>query len=270
MPDLPSIPELLVERREFVLTATLNRPEHKNALNGAVIEGLAALCAHLNGESGVRALVLRGAGGTFCAGGDIKDFGRQLMTAAPAAGEADPLVAMNRRFGSLLEAMDALPQVVVTVVEGAAFAGALGLIAVSDVALAASDAKFSISETTLGLVPAQIAPFLARKMGPAAARRLALTATRFDPAVAKEAGLVSDIASPADLDADLLRILTDIGRCEPKALDATKTILRRAAPVDPALLDDAAEAFAASLRGPGREGAAAFASKASPPWVKTP
>jgi isohexenylglutaconyl-CoA hydratase len=267
MPHLPTIPELLVERRDFVVTATINRPEHKNALNGAVIEGLAAACGHLVEARDVRALVLRGAGGTFCAGGDIKDFGRQLMTAEPAAGEADPLVAMNRRFGSLLEALDALPQVVVTVVEGAAFAGALGLIAVSDVALAASDARFSISETTLGLVPAQIAPFLARKMG-SAARRLALTATRFDAAVARDAGLVSDIAAPADLDAYLLRILTDIGRCEPKALAATKAILRHAAPIEPALLDEAAEAFAASLRGAGREGAAAFAAKASPPWVK--
>lgn len=267
MPDLPDIPDLKIARARSVLFVTFNRPEQKNALNGAIIEGLVQVCAHLAHETGVRALILRGAGGTFCAGGDIKDFGRQLMTAAPTAGEADPLVASNRRFGDLLLALDALPQVVVSVVEGAAFAGGLGFLAVSDVVIAARDAKFSISETTLGLVPAQIAPFLVRKMGPAEARRLALTAIRFDALEARQAGLVSEVAD--DVDAALLRTLNAVGRCEPRALAETRAILRRAAPVDPKLLDAAAEAFARTLRGAGREGAAAFASKQPPPWAET-
>jgi len=267
MPELPDISDLKIARTRSVLTVAFNRPEQKNALNGAIIEGLGAVCAHLARETGVRALVLRGAGGTFCAGGDIKDFGRQLMTAAPEKGEADPLVASNRRFGDLLLALDALPQVVVSAVEGAAFAGGLGFLAVSDVVLAARDAKFAISETTLGLVPAQIAPFLSRKMGIANARRLALTAIRFGAEEARAVGLVSEVAE--DVDAALLQTLNAVGRCEPCALAETKAILRRASPVDPKLLEEAAEAFARTLRGAGREGATAFAAKQPPPWSET-
>ncbi len=116
--------DLLIERRRSVVVATLDRPQAKNALNAAIVEGLFALCHELANDSSARALVLRGAGGTFCAGGDIKEFAGQMIAPDPAPGEPDPVEASNRRFGDLLLKLDALPQAVVSVVEGAAFGGA--------------------------------------------------------------------------------------------------------------------------------------------------
>lgn len=265
----PSTADIILENRQSALFATFNRPQAKNALNAAIIDGLFDLCDRLRDDREIRMLVLRGAGGTFCAGGDIKEFAAQLMAAEPAPGDNDPVEKGNRRFGDLLLKLDALPQVMVSVVEGAAFGGAMGFIAVSDVAIAAADAKFSLSETTLGLPPAQIGPFVVRKLGLFQARRLALTGARFGAEEARAAGLVDRIVAPPEVDGALAALLTEIGRCEPSAIAATKSIFNRAArAVDPEELDAAARDFARCLRGAGRDGAAAFAQKKSPPWVE--
>lgn len=259
--------DLLIERRKSVVIATLNRPQAKNALNAEILDGLFALADLLAIDASARALVLRGAEGTFCAGGDIKEFASQMMAADPLPGERDPVAISNRRFGDLLLKLDALPQVVVSVVEGAAFGGAMGFIAVSDVAIAAPDARFSLSETTLGLVPAQIGPFVVRKIGLFNARRLALTGARFDAAEALRNGFIDEIA--ANIEGALAGTLNAALRCEPAANAATKRIFNNAArSVDPKELDAAAKEFARALRGAGRRGAAAFAQKQPAPWVE--
>lgn len=266
---LPDLTDILLEWRQSTLFATLNRPAAKNALNAAMVDSLFQLCDWLDDHRQVRALVLRGAGGTFCAGGDIKDFAAQLMAPEPKSGEADPIEIANRRFGDLLLRLDQLPQVVVSLVEGAAFGGAMGFVAISDVVLAASNAKFSLSETTLGLPPAQIGPFVVRKSGLFNARRLALTGARFGAEEALRTGLVDRVESAGDIEAALFGLLTEIGRCEPAANTATKRIFSRAArAVDPGELDAAAKDFARCLRGAGRKGAAAFAQKQQPSWVE--
>lgn len=265
----PVLTDILIEHRQSTLIAALNRPHAMNALNAAMVEGLISLCGWLRESLDVRALVLRGAGGTFCAGGDIKEFAAHMMAGEPAPGEDDLVEKANRRFGDLLLALDALPQIVVSLIEGAAFGGAMGFIAVSDVAIAAEGAKFSLSETTLGLPPAQIGPFVVRKIGLFNARRLALTGARFGADEALRAGLVDRIAAPSEIEAALAATLDEIGRCEPAANAATKRIFNRAArPVDPAELDAAAAEFAKCLRGAGRAGAAAFAQKQPPGWVE--
>lgn len=260
--------DLLIERRQSAVFATLNRPQTKNALNAEIVDGLLQLCDALAADASARALVLRGAGGSFCSGGDVKEFASQMMAPEPALGERDPVELSNRRFGDLLLMLDALPQAVISVIEGAAFGGAMGFIAVSDVAIAASDAKFSLSETTLGLAPAQIGPFVVRKIGLFNARRLALTGQRFGAETALRTGFVDEVS--ADIDAALAQTLNAVGRCEPAANAATKRIFNAAArSVDPAELDAAAREFARCLRGAGRRGAAAFAQKGAPDWVET-
>ncbi len=260
--------DLLIERRKSAVFATLNRPQAKNALNAEIVDGLFALCDLLAIDGSARALILRGTAGSFCAGGDIKEFAAQMMSADPSPGERDPVEVSNRRFGDLLLKLDALPQAVISVVEGAAFGGAMGFIAVSDVAIAAPDAKFSLSETTLGLVPAQIGPFVVRKIGLFNTRRLALTGQRFGAEEAMRAGLVDRVA--VDVDKALIETLNAIGRCEPAANAATKRVVNAAArSVDPKELDAAAREFARCLRGAGRRGAAAFAQKQPPDWVET-
>ncbi|MEM6415433.1 MAG: enoyl-CoA hydratase-related protein [Pseudomonadota bacterium] len=262
--------DILLSRQQSTLTVTLNRPQAKNALNRAIVEGLFALLEALPAASDVRTVVLRGAGNTFCAGGDIKDFAKQMIAPDPEPGSEDPVRIGNRAFGSILQKLDQLPQVLISVVEGAAFGGAMGFLSVSDVVIASPDAKFSLSETTLGIPPAQIGPFVVRKIGLFNARRLALTGARFGAEEAADVGLVNTVSDQGGVDAALVDVLNAIGRCEPNAVAATKHLLSAAAPaIDDQQLDDASDDFVSCLRGAGRQGAAAFASKQTPPWVET-
>lgn len=274
MSALPETSTLLLAREGARLHVTFNRPEVKNALTGEVVQELLQVAAFLEGARDIGAVVLRGAGGTFCAGGDIKGFMAQFKTPAPAAGEPDPIAVQNRRFGAFLARFDRLPQTIVVAVEGAAFGGGLGLASIGDVVLCRADARFALSETGLGVVPAQIAPFVARRVGVSEARRLALTGMRFDGREAGRIGLVHHVCEDAAaFEATLAKVLADIGRCAPGANAATKRLLLAslATPLD-ALLDDAASAFAAALRSAeGREGVTAFLEKRPAAWVdKTP
>lgn len=270
MSALPTADTLLLSRDGSCLHVSLNRPETRNALTGEVVQELLSVVEFLEGAADIGTVVLRGAGGTFCAGGDIKGFMAQFNTPAPAAGERDPIAVQNRRFGAFLERFDSLPQTIVVAVEGAAFGGGLGLASIGDVALCRADARFAMSETGLGVVPAQIAPFVARRVGVAAARRLALTGMRFDGREAGRIGLVHYVCDSAQaLEATLAKVLADINRCAPGANAATKRLLLASGvtPLD-ALLDEAALAFAAALRGAeGREGVTAFLEKRPAAWV---
>jgi isohexenylglutaconyl-CoA hydratase len=267
---LPAFENLKVERRGSQLHVTLNRPDARNALSREMVRELLAVADLLESDDATSCVVLRGADGTFCAGGDIKGFMASFNSPPPAPGEKDSIARGNRDFGTFLSRFEALPQTVVAVVEGAAFGGGLGLMCVADVVLATADARFALTETSLGVPPAQIAPFVAARIGVARARRLALTGMRFDGREAVRIGLV-DIACEDQhaLEATLAKLLADINRCAPKANAATKRLLLASVttPRD-RLLDDAAEAFAQALRGPeGREGVTAFLEKRRAAWV---
>ncbi len=269
MTALPNLTDIVLEQRQSTLIATLNRPNTRNALTAAMVEGLAALCDWLAANREIRVFVLRGAGGCFCAGGDIKEFGDQLMLPEPPPDAVDPVAKGNRVFGDLLLKLDAVPQVFITLVEGAAFGGANGLISVADISIADAATKFSLSETALGVVPAQIGPFVLRKIGLFGARRLALTGAHFSAVEALRLGLVDKVVTGDALDAALLDSLNAVGRCEPEANAATKRVFNAAGPrIDPAVLDMAANEFAACLRGRGKDGAMAFAAKKAPDWVE--
>lgn len=270
MTALPDCASLKLARDGSCLHVTLNRPESRNALTGEVVQELLAVAAHLEAAADIGAVVLRGADGTFCAGGDIRGFMAQFNTAAPAPGEPDPIAVQNRRFGAFLQRFDRLPQTIVVAVEGAAFGGGLGLACIGDVTLCRADARFAMSETGLGIVPAQIAPFVARRVGVPEARRLALTGLRFDGREAGRIGLAHQVCdTEADFAAALEKLMADISRCAPGANAATKRLLLASltTPLEP-LLDDAALAFAAALRGPeGREGVTAFLAKRPAAWA---
>jgi isohexenylglutaconyl-CoA hydratase len=273
MTDLPACKSLLLAREGSRLHVTLNRPETRNALTGEVIQELLAVVGFLEGARDIGAVVLRGASGTFCAGGDIRGFKAQFETPPPAPGEKDPIAVQNRRFGAFLERFDSLPQIIVLAIEGAAFGGGLGLAAIGDVVIATADTRFAMSETGLGIVPAQIAPFVAQRIGVSEARRLALTGLRFDGREAGRIGLVHYVCDDsAALEAKLAAVLAEIGRCAPGANAATKRLLLASRTTAlAALLDDAADAFAVALRGSeGREGVAAFLEKRAALWVDKP
>ncbi|MDX5373259.1 MAG: isohexenylglutaconyl-CoA hydratase [Pseudomonadaceae bacterium] len=265
MAELPNCQTLLLEQVEGVLYVTLNRPDSRNAMSLAVVEELRAVLRAVRHDQGVRALVLRGAGGHFCAGGDIKD-----MASARAKG-GDAYRELNRAFGSLLEEAQCAPQVLVAVLEGAVLGGGFGLACVSDIAIAHQDAKFGLPETSLGILPAQIAPFVVRRIGLTQARRLALTAARFDGAEALRLGLVH--FSEADDQALVERLaecLQQVRQCAPGANAATKALLLATETEHlGSLLDHAAGQFAeAVLSSEGMEGTMAFVQKRKPAWAQ--
>ena len=268
--DLPPFETLLLRREGRILHVTLNRPDARNALSREMVRELTALTMALENDSATRAIVVRGAGGTFCAGGDIRGFMASFKSPPPKAGERDSVALGNREFGTFMTRFEALPQTIVMVVEGAAFGGGLGLLCAGDVVLCAADAKFALSETGLGIPPAQIAPFVAARIGVARTRALALTGTRFDGREAERIGLVDRAyANTAALDGALDVTLAEIARCAPGANAAIKRLLLagRTLPRDE-LLDQSADAFAACLRGPeGQEGVTAFLEKRKPKWA---
>lgn len=249
-----------------VWTITLNRPESRNAMSLQMVSELRSVLAAAQAAAGARALVLRGAGGHFCSGGDIRDMAAAQGREAAAPGA---LAEVNAAFGELCVAFASTGLAVVAVVEGTVMGGGFGLACVADVVLATPSASFRLPETSLGVVPAQIAPFLVERLGYAEARRLAVTGARLDARTALALRLVHELHDASKLDEALSRVLGDILHCAPNALAATKALLARARFEAPArLVDHAAEVFARSALGPeGSEGTAAFLQKRKPSWA---
>jgi isohexenylglutaconyl-CoA hydratase len=257
---------LQVERRGAFWFARLNRPDKRNALSEPMLAALLQLCERLESDSDARALVLWGAGGHFCAGAD---FGRFLeLLAAPAGAGADPIVAHNRHFGAVLERLAALPVATLGVVRGAAMGGGCGLAAVMDRVIATDDATFALPETTLGVIPAQIAPFIARRAGATEARWLMLCAARLDARSAAQAGLADAVVTTAALPDAVRSELQRLAAAEPAALRATRRLACRNLELPlSAALDAAARDFAAQLRtGAAQEGIAASRERRAPAW----
>jgi isohexenylglutaconyl-CoA hydratase len=263
---LPSGTDTLIfERKGGNLTIWLNRPEVKNALSIEMTEGLYSTLKQVENDRTIRTIVLRGKGGFFCAGADLNDF-----QSVAQQGSAIDVAKGNRSFGFLMSQLNEQPQVVIILVEGAAIGGGLGLACVADVTLVMSDARFRLSETSLGIPPAQIAPFVTERVGLMQARRLMLTGARFNGDDAVALGIAHDHAPSVDeLEAKVQKILHQISACAPEANAVTKSILFETLrkPRGEAL-DFAAERFAGCILGQeGQEGVSAFVEKRRPYWV---
>ncbi len=264
MSTLPVCQTLSLEPHNGVLHITLNRPECRNAMSLQMVAELRSVLAAVRDDRGVRALVIGGAGGHFCAGGDIKDMAGARGQGASAYRE------LNRTFGALLQEVQHAPQVVVTVLQGAVLGGGFGLACVSDVAMADHQAQFGLPETSLGLLPAQIAPFVVQRIGLTQARRLALTAARFDGIQAHRMGLVHFVEQDAQALAERLdEVLAHVLCCAPGANALTKQLLLASvAQPSEELLDQAAEWFSEAVTGTeGTEGTVAFVQKRKPGWA---
>lgn len=268
MPDALLIDRAPLGAGLFCETWTLNDPASRNALTDALVDALLAACQRARDDAALRGVVLRGAGGHFCAGGSLGGFAKTIGQPLDA-GVPDPLVPLNRRFGTLLQALCGLPQWLVVAVEGAAMGGGLGLACCGDLVLADTGAQFGAPEVTLGLVPAQIAPFVVRRLGPAAARRWLLSGARSGAVAAQQAGLVDEVVVDGTMDEAVQATVQRLATTAPQAIAVTKQLLlqvQSALPL-PALLDDAAHLFARALRGPeAPQGLAAFAARKAPPW----
>lgn len=256
---------LLFERRDGAAFVTLNRPASRNAMSLEMVRELIDALDQA-GKTGARMVVLQGAGGHFCSGGDIKD----MSASPPTDGGADPIIEVSTRFGEMCAIYGASDLPIVALVEGAVMGGGFGLACVADVTIARETAVFRLPETGLGIVPAQIEPFLLERLGYSQAKRLCVTGGKVTASEALDIGLVHVLADgDAAASEHLSRVMGDIRKCAPNAVAATKRLLRKgrhAAPAD--LIGHAAEVFTAAVRSEeGAEGMTAFIEKRPAKWA---
>ena len=254
-----------IETARGVAVLWLNRPEVRNAFNEIMIAELTSAFGELEADPEVRAVVLAGRGKVFCAGADLNWMKR--------TGEMDFEGNLKdaMAFGAMLKRLHDLKKPTVVRVHGAAFAGAMGLIAACDIAVASTDTEFSVSEVRLGLTPATISPYVLAAMGERAARRYFLTAERFPAAEAYRIGFVQELVQIDELDAAVNAILGQLVQGAPGAQAVTKdlihSVVRR--PITPELVNDMADRIArARASEEGKEGVRAFFEKRHPAWLQ--
>ncbi len=262
-----------LERDGVVARLTLSRPDRRNALTHAMMLELEHAFTTLRQDKTCRALVLRGAGGNFSAGGDLEAMADMppLPEKGPANGGIDPLLPAYRQFGDALLALNELPQATIAIVEGSAVGGGFGMACCSDVVILHDSARFGMPEPKVGFIPSQIIPFVARRIGEGAARDLAVTGRVIDAREAHRLGIGRHFcANTAEINRTLRAVLDDVLKLEPEAVAAVKRlVLRCAAADDRAVLDDAAETLVGLLRRPqASEGIRHFMAKTSPSWAK--
>ena len=267
MTDLPPVSTLELDLQSGWLTVWFNQPKIRNALTSEMTADLRRTLEAVREDRAVRGITLRGRGGFFCAGGDLKSFDRM----AEGGMARDDIRDFSVDAGRLFALVNGMPQVVVGVVEGAAYAGGLGLVCCCDVLIAEADAKFATTEVMIGLSPAQIARFIVDRVGLAKARRLLITGERFDGRQAMAFSMVDFIGDDAtELDAIEAKVRSQVLRCGPEAVEATKALLLRvpfAKSPDDAILD-AANVFADRLSSAeGQEGVRSFVEKRKPAWA---
>jgi len=267
MTPLPQTETLLLSLNDGWLTITLNTPENRNALTELLAGELRKTLENVREDRTVRGIILRGNGGVFCAGGDLKAFSAGLQGDA----SIESIAQMNRNGGELFALINTMPQVVVAFIEGAAIAGGLGMACCADIVAATKEAKFSLTETQLGITPAQIAPYVVQRLGLMVARRFMLTGARFTGSDAGEMGLadyvVDDASGFAAVEAD---ITSAVKRCAPGANAVTKELVLASTHLDAnAMTTLAATRFAECLLSDeGREGVTAFVQKRKPKWAQ--
>lgn len=248
-----------------VASIMLNRPEAHNALSNQMVDELLRCVVSLREDAeyrGLRALVLRSAGTTFCAGGDLRDM------VAPLSAEEDR--AAIARVDELLRAVNELPVVVVARVQGAAMGGGLGLVCVSDIAVAGYSATFGLPEVRLGIAPSMISPYVVARVGVTRARHLMLTGGRLDYMAAFEYCLIQHYCSDNELDVRINAVLRDVLQCAPESLRETKRLLHYLDTHNDTL--DYRVDLLRRLRSSdeARQGVQAFLEKKPAPWVIEP
>lgn len=255
---------LLLSVDKGVATLTLNRPEIHNAFDDALIATLTQRYEALDKDDGVRMVILAANGASFSAGADL-NWMRRMAGYTEAENLADA-----GRLAALLRTIDRLSKPTIARVQGSVFAGGLGLIAANDIVIAAAPALFAITEVRIGLFPAVISPYLLRAMGAREARRLFLTAERFDATEARRIGLVHEVVAPEKLDEAVARIVTLLKGNSPQAMAASKELVRAVdKPLDDDVIAYTARAIATQrASADGVEGLTSFLEKRKPRWAQ--
>jgi len=264
MTDAMNLQRLKVTVDGYVARVTLDRPDVRNAFDEATIVELTAAFRALADDASIRVIILAANGPAFCAGADL-NWMKRMAAYSDAENRADAL-----GLATMLNTLYACNKPVIAQVQGDAYAGGMGLVAVADMAICAESAHFCLSEAKLGLMPATIAPYVIRAIGARASHRYFVTAERFDAAEALRIGLVHQVVAADALNAAVDAVAAAIVANSPNAVRECKQLVVDLAgkPIDEALISDTADRIARiRASDEGREGVRSFLEKRKPSWL---
>lgn len=262
--DPPMSQALQLDRDGPLARLRMTRAQVHNAFDAGLIAELTAALGEVASDPAIRVLVLEAEGASFSAGADL-NWMRGMAAASEAENREDSLA-----LARLMRALDELPKPTIARVQGAAFGGGVGLIACCDIAVGATEAKFGLTESKLGLLPAVISPYVIAAIGSRNARRYFATAEIFDAAEAQRIGLLHEVVAADALDAAVQRQVDLLLKAGPVAAASAKQLVRAVcAHTDGARHDADNAALIARLRvsPEGQEGLSAFLDKRKPNWT---
>lgn len=267
MTKFPKLKTIDLEISNKWITIWLNRPKVKNAFSEKMVDELIEVLFLIGSKQEFRGIKIKGRGNTFCSGGDLKEFKLNFQKNPISINE---IKITNKKIGTMLSSLQNIPQTVLSLVDGVAFAGGLGIVCSSDIVIVTSKAKFAISETRLGLPPAQIAPFVVSRLGLTNARRLMLTGSVFSCEEALKIGLADYIVKDEiELEKKSLEVMNEINKCGPQASLATKKMLVACQLEKKGNLSDIAASIFSEcmISEEAKEGLSSFLEKRKPKWL---
>ena len=250
--------------KDRVAQITLDNPDKRNAFDDTIIASLTEAFEKAGNDDSVRIVVLQATGKHFSAGADLNWM--RAMGKLDAQQNRDDALKLAR----LMQAIDQCPKPVIARVQGAAFGGALGLICAADMAVAADNARFCLSEVKLGIVPAVISPYVVRAMGARQANRYFMTAEVIPASKAVALGLAHEVVPESKLDEAVSNLITALLSAGPRAQIEARNLIARVSdgPIDQSMLNDTANLIARLRTGEeGQEGLSAFLEKRTANWI---
>ena len=255
---------LKIQDENYTITVWLNRPNVHNAINGEMIHELLHFFSGIACNRQVRVIIIRGNGSSFCSGADL-NWMKEV-----ADYNYDQNYLDSYTLAKVLYEIKSCTKVVISAIHGAVIGGANGLVAASDIVVSTNNARFALSEVSLGLVPSVISPYITEKTGYSHARHLMLLASNFDAFEAERYGLVHYIVGENELDTKLDEIVSQILKNSPEAIERTKELLQKLNELHDteSIMQYTSEVIAkARISEDGQEGMAAFFRKQKPGWV---
>ena len=253
---------LEIHKEKDVVTVHLNRPEVHNAMNEKLMKELTSCFKELSSDDAIRIIVLTGNGKSFCAGADLN----WMKSMAKYSKEEN--IQDSRLLLDLYETIYSCPKPVIGRINGHAFGGGIGLVAVCDITIAPPGLKFAFSETNLGIIPSVISTYIVRRMGLSNMRRLFITGERFISEYAKEIGLIDYVVPEEDLDAEIQKYAKWLHSSGPKSIVEIKNLVDKCQKMDVEDYKEFTVEKIAELRtsDEGQEGISAFLEKRKSKW----
>jgi len=255
---------LVYSKKDDTVTVMLNRPDVHNAMNDVLMTELISCFKEISTDATVNAIILTGSGKSFCAGADLS-WMKRMVNFSKEENKKD-----SRLLLDMYETIHSCPKPVIGRVNGAAFGGGIGLLAVCDITITVPNTRFAFSEVKLGIIPAVISTFVAPRMTPADMRRLFITGERFDATVAHEIGLIDLVVPIESLDTTVNTCVEQVRSSGPYAIQEIKHLIKNLAEMDIKKFKEFTVEKIAELRvsKEGQEGITAFLEKRKPNWKR--